>query len=82
MQEPSPNLPYIVSFGENAMPAISLRAAWLKADQSGRPLLLPAAVRALDRLRAVFTAEVKITPGFIVNLREVEVASRSRACLH
>ncbi len=43
--KPGMDLPYIVSFGENAMLAISLRAAWLKADRSGRPLLLPPAVR-------------------------------------
>jgi len=68
--KPGMNLPYIVSFGEDAMLAISLRAAWVKADRSGEPLLLPPAVRALDRLRAVFTAQAKITPGFIISLRE------------
>jgi DNA-binding transcriptional regulator YiaG len=64
------DLPYVVSFNNGAMLAISLRAAWLKADRSGRPLLLPPAVRALDRLRAVFTAQAKMTPGFIISLRE------------
>ncbi|MDP9172676.1 MAG: helix-turn-helix domain-containing protein [Planctomycetota bacterium] len=64
------DLPYIVSFGENGMLAISLRAAWVKADRLGRPLLLPPAVRALDRLRAVFTAREILTPGFIISLRE------------
>ena len=52
------------------MLAISLRAAWLKPDRSGRPLLLPPALRALDRLRAVFATQEKLTPGFIVSLRE------------
>jgi DNA-binding transcriptional regulator YiaG len=52
------------------MLAISLRAAWLKPDRSGRPLLLPPAVRALDRLRAVFTSQDQLTPGFIVSLRQ------------
>jgi DNA-binding transcriptional regulator YiaG len=64
------DLPHVASFGENAMLAISLRADWVKADRSGRPLLLPPAVRALDRLRAVFTAQARITPGFIISLRE------------
>ena len=68
--KPGMDLPYTVSFGENAMLAISLRAAWLKADKSGRPLLLPPAVRTMDRLRAVFTTQQKITPGFIISLRE------------
>jgi len=52
------------------MLAISLRAAWLKPDRSGHPLLLPPAVRALDRLRAVFTAVDPISSGFIISLRE------------
>lgn len=64
------DLPYIVSFGENAMLAISLRAAWLKPDRSGQPLLLPPAVRALDRLRALFTKQGTLSPGFIVSLRQ------------
>ncbi|MGA2233018.1 MAG: helix-turn-helix domain-containing protein [Tepidisphaeraceae bacterium] len=68
--QPGMDLPYVVSFGNGAMLAISLRAAWLKADPSGKPLLLPPAVRALDRLRAVFADREKITPGFIVRLRE------------
>jgi DNA-binding transcriptional regulator YiaG len=68
--KPGMDLPYVMPFGERGMLAISLRAAWLKADRSGQPLLLPPAVRALDRLRAVFTAQEKITPGFIVSLRE------------
>lgn len=68
--KPGMDLPYILPFGEHGMLAISLRAEWLKADRSGQPLLLPPAVRALDRLRAVFTAQEKITPGFIVSLRE------------
>jgi DNA-binding transcriptional regulator YiaG len=66
------DLPYVVEFGESGMLAIRLRAAWLKPDRSGRPLLLPPAVRALDRLRAVFTPLEKITPGAIVSLREAK----------
>jgi DNA-binding transcriptional regulator YiaG len=68
--KPGMDLPYVVPFGEDGMLAITLRAAWLKPDRSGRPLLLPPAVRALDRLRAVFTIQQKITPGLIVSLRE------------
>jgi DNA-binding transcriptional regulator YiaG len=68
--KPGMDLPYVMPFGERGMLAISLRAAWLKPDRSGRPLLLPPAVRALDRLRAVFTAQDQLTPGFIVSLRE------------
>ena len=68
--KPGMDLPYIMPLGERGMLAISLRADWLKPDRSGRPLLLPQAVRALDRLRAAFTAQDQLTPGFIVSLRE------------
>jgi DNA-binding transcriptional regulator YiaG len=64
------DLPYVLSLGGGSMLAINLSAAWLKPDRSGKPLLLPPAVRALDRLRAVFAAEQKLTPGFISSLRE------------
>jgi DNA-binding transcriptional regulator YiaG len=63
-------LPYVTSFGEGKLLAISLPAAWIKADRSGEPLLLPPAVRALDRVRALFMSQEKMTPGFIVSLRE------------
>lgn len=68
--KPGMDLPYIMPFGQGRMLAISLKASWLKPDRSGKPLLLPPAVRALDRLRAVFTAQENITPGFIIALRE------------
>ena len=68
--KPGMDLPYVVPFGESGMLAITLRAAWLKPDRSGQPLLLPPAVRALDRLRAVFAAQNQVTPGFIISLRE------------
>lgn len=68
--KPGKDLPYVVPFGEHGMLAITLRAEWLRPDRSGRPLLLPPAVRALDRLRAVFASQDKLTPGFIVSLRE------------
>jgi DNA-binding transcriptional regulator YiaG len=68
--KPGMDLPYVVSFGHDSMLAIALKAAWLKPDRSGKPLLLPPAVRALDRLCAVFTTQQKPTPGFIVSLRE------------
>ncbi|HEY8749189.1 MAG TPA: helix-turn-helix transcriptional regulator [Tepidisphaeraceae bacterium] len=68
--QPGMDLPYVVPFGDGGMLAIALRAAWLKPDRSGKPLLLPPAVRAVDRLRAVFTNQEKLTPGFMVSLRE------------
>jgi hypothetical protein len=64
------DLPYVIELGEDGMLAISLRASWVKADASGQPLLLPRAVRAVDRLRALFGQGSKVTPGFIVSLRE------------
>jgi DNA-binding transcriptional regulator YiaG len=68
--KPGMDLPYVAKLGEGSMLAISLPASWVKADRSGEPLLLPPAVRALDRLRALFTSQENITPGFIVSLRE------------
>lgn len=67
---PGMDLPYVVSFGPGRMLAIALSAAWLKPDRSGKPLLLPPAVRAIDRLRALFTSQERPTPGFIISLRE------------
>jgi DNA-binding transcriptional regulator YiaG len=64
------DLPFVAKLGEGSMVAISLPASWVKADRSGEPLLLPPAVRALDRLRALFSDQDKLTPGFIVSLRE------------
>ena len=68
--KPGMDLPYVTRFGDGQMVAISLPAAWLKADRSGEPLLLPPAVRALDRLRALFKSQAALTPGFLVSLRE------------
>jgi len=68
--KPGADLPYVIRLGDEGMLAISLPAAWLKADRSGEPLLLPPAVRAVDRLRAIFADRKQITPGFIVSLRE------------
>lgn len=68
--KPGMDLPYAVSLGDGRTLAISLNSAWLKADRSGQPLLLPPAARALDRLRAIFIHQDKLTPGFIVSLRE------------
>jgi DNA-binding transcriptional regulator YiaG len=67
--KPGMDLPYVESLGDDGILAISLRAAWLKADRSGQPLLLPPAVRALDRLRALFANQEELTPGFVVSLR-------------
>ena len=68
--KPGTDLPYVVPMDGGSMLALLLPAAWLKADRSGAPLLLPPAVRALDRLRATFASEAALTPGFIVSLRE------------
>jgi len=76
--KPGMDLPYVVPLGEHGMLAIRLRAAWLKADRSGRPLLLPPAVRALDRLRATFTAPAALTPGFVISLREAMGLTQSQ----
>lgn len=68
--KPGTDLPYVIPLGGGRMLAISLDASWLKPDRSGQPLLLPPAIRALDRLRAVFADRETPTPGFIVSLRE------------
>ena len=68
--KPGMDLPYVIPLANGSMLAINLSAAWLKADRTGQPMLLPPAVRALDRLQAVFSAQERLTPGFIVSLRE------------
>lgn len=68
--KPGTDLPYVLPLGEGKMLAINLAAAWVKADRAGKPLLLPPAVRALDRLRAVLASQDQVTPGFIISLRE------------
>lgn len=61
--KPGTDLPYVVRVGAEGILAILLPAAWLKKGRAGEPLLLPPAVRALDRLRAMFKSEAAITPG-------------------
>ena len=78
MWKPGMDLPYVVPLGEAGMLAISLRAAWLKPDRSGQPLLLPPALRAPDRLRAVFAKQEPITPGFIISLRQAMGLTQER----
>lgn len=68
--KPGTDLPYVVRVGAEGMLAILLPAAWLKEGRAGEPLLLPPAVRALDRLRAMFKSEAAVTPGFLLSLRE------------
>jgi DNA-binding transcriptional regulator YiaG len=63
------DLPYVLQAGEQIL-TIVLPARWLKAARDGRPLLLPPAVRALDRLRALLLERPQFTPGFIASLRE------------
>lgn len=67
---PGMDLPYVLPLGAGQMIAIALPAKWLKPDRSGQPLLLPPAVRALDRVRAVLGNQERVTPGFIISLRE------------
>jgi DNA-binding transcriptional regulator YiaG len=75
--KPRMHLPYVIVLGPSML-AVTLRAAWLKADPLGRPLLLPPAVRTLDRLRAVFAHQQHPTPGFIVSLREAMGLTQSQ----
>ena|SRR5438552_1785867 len=66
--KPGTDFPYVLPLNDSLL-AISLPAAWLKPDRSGQPLLLPPAIRALDRLRALFQTQQPPTPGFITTLR-------------
>lgn len=68
--KPGNELPQVLPYENGGMLAIVLPPEWLKPDRTGNPLLLPPAVRAIDRLRAVFAKQEKITPGFITSLRE------------
>ena len=67
---PGTDLPYAVQTSDGHVLAIKLKAAWLKPDRDGQPLLGPRAIRVLDRLRATFVDPRSVTPGFIVSLRE------------
>jgi DNA-binding transcriptional regulator YiaG len=62
-------LPYVAHLGEGRMLAISLPSQWIRAGRDGQPLLLPPAVQAIDRLRALFAARMPLTPGGLVALR-------------
>lgn len=64
------DLPYVIRLGEGNWLAISLPGEWLKCGHDGAPLLLPPAIRAIDRMRAMFAKHEQITPGFISSLRE------------
>ena len=75
--KPGSDLPYVIPLGDGSMLVIKLIAQWVKADRSGEPLLLPPAVRAIDRLRAVFAAQERLTPGFILSLREAMQLTQS-----
>jgi DNA-binding transcriptional regulator YiaG len=75
--KPGMDLPYVIPLSDGSMLAITLSAAWLKADRTGQPMLLPPAVRALDRLEAVFSAQERLTSGFIVSLREATGLTQS-----
>jgi DNA-binding transcriptional regulator YiaG len=66
---PGSDLTYAIQTDDGIL-AISLKAEWLRADPDGQPLLGPQAVRTLDRLRATFYTPNKVTPGFILSLRE------------
>lgn len=75
---PGTDLPYAIPLGENRILGITLRAKWLKADRSGEPLLLPRAVRVIDRLRAVFASQQILTAGFISSMREAMGLTQSQ----
>ena len=74
--KPSMDLPYVVSFKEGGMLAINLKAAWLKPDQSGQPLLLPPAVRALERKRLEIAAQAGGYHGVSDYVRDAALAAR------
>lgn len=68
--KPGMDLPYVTCLGKNRLLAISLPASWIKADRSGEPVLLPPAIRMIDRVRALFVRQQQMTPGFIISLRQ------------
>ena len=66
----APDVPYSIALGDGSRLAIALPAEWTKLDRDGTTLLLPHAIRMIDRLRALFAAASHPTPGSIVSLRE------------
>ena len=67
---PGADLDYILPLGQGQMVAVRLPASSLRADRGGRPVLLPSGIRILDRIRSVFQQKTRVTPGFVVSLRE------------
>jgi hypothetical protein len=59
--KPGMDLLHVLPSEGASMLVVSLRAEWLKPDRSGQPLLLPPAVRTVDRLRAIFVDQEKLT---------------------
>lgn len=69
-QEDGTDMPYLIPLGEGQSLAITIPAKWLRRTLSGEPLLLPPAVRYLDRVEAIFTRQADWTPGRIIAFRD------------
>ena len=69
LNEPSADVPYSIPLDDGSRLAIAVPAAWTRIDRDGSVLLLPPAIRMIDRLRALFAASHP-TLGSIVSLRE------------
>lgn len=75
---PGQDLPFIAAHHESGVLTVRIPAKYLKADRDGSPLLLPGAVRLIDRLRAVYSSRVRVTSGLILNLREAMGLSQTQ----
>lgn len=67
-----PDFPYTMKLPDGRRLLIEVPGRWVTADRDGAAAFLPAGVRFLDRVRAVFLSVLDRppSPGFITALRE------------
>lgn len=67
-----PDFPYAMKLPDGRVLLVEVPGRWVTADRDGTPAFLPAGVRFLDRVRAVFlpVLDRPPSPGFITALRE------------
>ncbi len=67
-----PDYPYTMKLPDGRTLLVEVPGRWVTADRDGTPAFLPAGVRFLDRVRAVFlpVLDRPPSPGFITALRE------------
>jgi DNA-binding transcriptional regulator YiaG len=66
-----PDYPFAMAIPDGRTMVVAVPGRWTAEDRDGSTLLLPEAVRFLDRVQALVTPrKATVTPGYIVALRE------------